>query len=127
MLFVLNLRQLLEELLQADPWVDDHWPHLGQALQVRVKVDRVEDAERLLPDLRALAGRAAQHLLVQDATVDPAEEHEVGDAGQVDARGEEIDRDGDLRQGVVAVGADQLADLIDAAGDLAQALSSIPP
>ena len=74
---------------------------------MRIEIDGIEDAEHLLADLRALPRRPAEHLLVEDAAVDPAQEHEVRDARHVDAGGQQIDRDGDLRQGVVAEGADQ--------------------
>ncbi len=72
-----------------------------------------------LADLGAKARRAAQHLLVENAAVDPTQEDEVDDAGHVDAGGEQIDRHGDLGVGVVAEGADQRTDAIDAAGDFA--------
>ena len=64
-----------------------------------VEVDGVEDAEDLLADLRAEARRAAEHLLVEDAAADPAQEHEVGDLRHVDAGGEQVDGDRDVRAG----------------------------
>ena len=89
--------QLLDQLLEADRRIDHHRLHVGEVLQMRIEVHRVEDAEDFLADLGALARRAADHLLVEDAAVDPPQEHEVGDGGHVDAGGQQIDRDGDLR------------------------------
>jgi len=61
---------------------------------VWVKIDGVEDAEGLLPSLRTLARRAAQHLLIEDAAVHPPQENEVFDARNVNAGGQKIHRDG---------------------------------
>ena len=71
----------------------DDRPHVGQGLQVGVDVDRVEDAEELLADLGASAGRAADHLVVEDAAVDAAHEDEIADLRDVHAGGQQIDGD----------------------------------
>ena len=115
----LDRGELLEELFQADRGIDHDRAHVGQVLQMRIEIDGIEDAEGLLADLVATPGRPAQHLFVEDAAVDAAQKHEVRDLGDIDPGGQQIDGDGDLRQVVVAIGADQPADLIDAAGDLA--------
>ena len=115
---VLRRDQFLDELLEADRRIDHHRLHVGEVLEMRIEVHRIEDAEHFLADLRAQARGAADHLLVEDAAVHPAQEHEVGDRGHVDAGGEQIDRDRDLRIGVVAEGADQGLNPVDAAGDL---------
>ena len=114
----LGLGQLVDQLLEADRRIDHDRLHLGEVLQVRIEVHGVEDAEDLLADLGAQAGRPPDHLLIEDAAVDPAQEDEVGDRRHVDAGGQQVDRHGDLRIGVVAEGADQVLHLVDAAGDL---------
>ena len=52
-----RLDQLAHELLEADRRVDHHRLHVGQVLEMRIEVDRIEDAEDLLADLGAAAGR----------------------------------------------------------------------
>ena len=78
--------KLLEELFETDRRIDHDRLHLGEVLQMRIEIDRVEDAEGLLADLRALPRRAAKHLLIEDAAVHPAQEHQVLDLRHVDAR-----------------------------------------
>ena len=63
--------------------------------------------------------RAAKHLLIEDAAVDAPDKDKVLDARHVDAGRQEIDRDGDLRQRVIAERADEIADAVHAARDLA--------
>ena len=46
---------------------------------------RVEDTEHLLADRIAEACRATEHLFVEDAALDPAQEHDVRDSRDVDA------------------------------------------
>ena len=113
-----HLHELARELREGDGRVDHHRLHLGQVLQGFVDVDRVEDAEGLLADLVAQARRAAEHLLEEDAAVDPAQEHEVADLGHVDAGGQQVDGDRDVRIALVLVAADQLQRLVGGAGDL---------
>ena len=60
---------------------------------MRIEVHRIEDAEHFLANLRARARRPTDHLLIEDAAVDPPDEDEVGDGGDVDAGGEEVHRD----------------------------------
>jgi hypothetical protein len=86
---------------------------------VRIEVNRVEDTEGLLADLVTFSGRAAQHLLVENAAVNAANENKARDAGHVDPRREKVNGDGYLRQGVVSEGADQPADAVNAPCDLA--------
>jgi hypothetical protein len=39
-----------------------------------------------------------EHLVVEDAALDAAQEHDVRDAGHVDAGRQQVDRDRDLRE-----------------------------
>ena len=94
-----HLHELARQLGEGDGRVDHHGLHGGQALQGFVDLHRVEDAEGLLADLVAQARGAAEHLVEQDAAVDPAQEHEVADLGHVDAGGEQVHRDRDVRVG----------------------------
>ena len=55
------------------------------------------------------AGGAAEHLLVKNATLHPADEHKVDDGGDVDARGEKIDGDANFGQLLVLVAANEQA------------------
>ena len=92
--------------------------HIGQVLKVRVEVHGIENPENLLADLRTQTRRPPDHLLIEDAAVHAAQEDEVRDCGHINAGCEEINRHGDLRGCVVAVGADQLLHPVHAAGDL---------
>ena len=58
-------------------------------------------AEHLLADVGTLACRPPDHLLIENAAVHAAQEHEIGDLGYVDAGGQQIDRHYDLRIGVI--------------------------
>ena len=111
--------QLLKQLLERQGRVHHDRLHVGEIFEVRIEVDRIEDAEGLLADFVAKPRRAPEHLFVKDAAVDPTEEDQVGNARHVDAGREQVHGDGDLRQGVVAIGADQGPHAIDAAGHLA--------
>ena len=97
---------------------DHHRLHGGHVLQRFVDLHGVEDAEGLLADLVAQARGAAEHLVEQDAAVDPAQEDEVADLGHVDAGGEQVHGDGDVGLALVLVAADQLQRLVGGAGDL---------
>ena len=63
------------------------------------QIDGVEDAEALLADVGAQPRRAADHLLVQDAAAHAAQEHQVRDRRDVDAGGQQVDGDRDVRDG----------------------------
>ena len=93
--------------------IDHDRPHVADLLQVRVDVDRIEDAEILLADLVAAARRAADHLVVEDAAVDPADEDQVGDRRHVDAGGEQIDGHDIFRARVVLERLDPVERLVD--------------
>ena len=82
MCVIRRLCQFLEELFKRNRRVHHNRLHLGEILQVRIQIDRVENAEVFLPDLGALARGAADHLLVEDAAVDPAQENKVVDASE---------------------------------------------
>ncbi len=110
--------QFLDELRKADRGIDHHRLHVGEVLEMRIEVHGIEDAEHLLANLGAKPRRAADHLLIEDAAVDPPQEHEIGDRRHVDAGGEKIDRDRNPGIGVVAEGADQRPNPVHAAGDL---------
>ena len=88
-------------------------------LEVRIEIDRIEDAKGLFADLRALPRGAAEHLLIKDAAVDPPQENQVLDARHVDAGGQQIDGNRDLRQRIIAERKNQAPDAVHAAGDLA--------
>src|ERR1019366_9967506 len=88
-------------LLKGDIWVHYNWLHLREVLQVWVQIDGVEDAESLLSDFRALAGSAAGDLLVEDAAVHSAKENKVLNARNVDAGGQKVHRNSDLRESIV--------------------------
>jgi hypothetical protein len=90
-----------------------------EVFKAGIEIDRVEDAEDFLTDLITPAGRAAEHLLIENAAVHPPDEHKVRDLGNVDACRKKIDGHGDLRESIVSIGADQLADAVDAPGDFA--------
>ena len=77
---------------------------------MRIEVHGIEDAEHFLADLGAQPRGPADHLLIKDAAVDPSQEHEIGDRRHINAGGEKIDRDGNLRIGVVAERADECPD-----------------
>ena len=79
---------------------------------------RVEDAEGLLADVLAQPGGAPEHLVEQDAAVDPAQEDQVADLGHVHAGGEQVHGDGDVGVALVLVAADQLERPVGGAGDL---------
>ena len=72
----------------------------------------------LLADLVAAPRRAADHLVVEDAAVDPAHEDEVGDRRHVDAGGQQIDRHDIFRARVVLERLDPVERPVDRAGDL---------
>jgi hypothetical protein len=59
------------------------------------------------------------HLLVENTAVDAPDEDKVFNARNVNPGREEIDRNGDLGQGVVTVRADEIAHSVHTAGDLA--------
>lgn len=82
-------RELLKELFQGNLRIDHDGPHLREVLEVRIEIDCIEDAESLLADFGALPRGPPKHLLVEDAAVHPAQEHQVGDARHVDAGGEQ--------------------------------------
>ena len=116
--------KLVEELREGQRRVDDHRLHFRKGLDRLVLPYGVEDAEALLVDagaaqIRAKARRPADHLVVEDAAVDPAQKGQVDDVWHVNASGEQIDGDGDLRQRIVAEPADHGAGPINAAGNLA--------
>ena len=115
---VVDLHQLSRQLREGDGRVDHHGLHGRHVLQGLVDLHGVEDAEGLLADLVAQAGGAAEHLVEQDAAVDPAQEDEVADLGHVDAGGQQVHRDRDVRQALVLEAADQLQRLVGGAGDL---------
>jgi hypothetical protein len=73
--------RLLDERGEGRFGIDDHRLHGAHVFEGAVEVDGVEDAEDLLADLVAAAGRAAEHLLVEDAAADAAQEDDVGDPG----------------------------------------------
>ena len=93
--------KLLNELLEADGRIDHDRLHIGEVLQMRVEIDGVEDAEHFLANFGALPCGPADHLFIKNATVDPAQEHEIGDGGHIDAGRQKIDCDSNLRIGVV--------------------------
>jgi hypothetical protein len=85
--------------------------------KMRIEVHRIENAEHFFANLRARACRAADHLFIEDAAVDPPQEHKIGDGRHVNASREEIDRDRDLGTGIIAERADQCPHVVHAAGD----------
>src|SRR4029077_5563729 len=87
MLFIFEPREFLEKLLKSDIRVHDNRFHLCEVLEVWIQIDGVEDTKSFLPDLGALAGRAAKHLFVEDAAVYTAQEDKVLNARNVDACG----------------------------------------
>ena len=109
--------ELVQQLLHRDLGVFDQGLHGVDGLQRGVQIDGVVDLEHGFADGVAAAGGAANHLLVQDARLDAAHEHEVADGGHVDAGGEQIDGDGDAGKALVFVAADELVDLVGCAGD----------
>ncbi|MBA3947067.1 MAG: hypothetical protein H0X37_21205 [Herpetosiphonaceae bacterium] len=98
---IINSGELAPELLQTNRRVDNDGFHRGEMLKIRVDIDGVKNAEGFLVDLIAAAGGAAQHLLVEDTAVDPTQEHNVLDRRHVDAGREQVDRYGNLREGIV--------------------------
>lgn len=72
----------------------------------------------LLADVRAKPRGATDHLVVEDAALDPADEDEIANGRHVDACGEQIDRDDIFRIGIVLELQDQVVGLVDRAGDL---------
>ena len=102
-LFLLGLDDLSDELLEGDEGVHHDRLHVGQVLEGRVEVHGVEDAEAFLADVRAEARGTANHLLIENAAAHAAQEDQVGNRGDVDACGEQVDGDGDVRRPLVAV------------------------
>ena len=90
-----------KELFEADRRIDHDRLHIGEVFKSgRGRPHRKYG--RFFADLGAQARRAAKHLLVKDAAVDPAQEDKVLDLRHVDAGGQQVDRDRDLGQRVVA-------------------------
>src|SRR5439155_1375960 len=87
------------------------------------------DAEELLADLWRRPRRAADHLVIEDAAVDPAHEDKVADFRDVDAGGQQIHGDDVFRARVVAEDADLLRGPIDrrVAGDLLHQILRLRP
>ena len=108
--------QLFEQLGQGELRVRSDRLHVGHVLQVRVEINRVEDAKCFFANFRAEARRTAQHLLIQNAAVHPSHEYDVGDLRDIDTGGQQIDGHRNLGQRVVAEGQDQVFDLVDIAG-----------
>ena len=71
------------------------------ALQRGVEVHRVEDAEALLANPSHEPRRPPEHLLVEDAAADPAQEDHVADRRDVDPGGQQVHGDGDVGQPLV--------------------------
>ena len=118
-----DVAELVRELLERNLGLRHNRLHLGVVLERAVEVDGVEDAEELLVgagpvEVGAEAGRAAEHLLVEDPALDAAEEDEVNDVGHVDPRREEVDGDGHLRVLLVTEVADERARPVGRPGDL---------
>lgn len=96
------------------------------ALERGVEVHRVVDSEDLLADLVAAPRCSAQHLLVEDAAPNPADEHEVHDLGHVDAGSEEVDRGHDSRVLLILEPPDLGHILVRGPGELEDAPSKLP-
>ncbi len=103
---------------KTDIGVLHHRLHAVERFQAVVDAHGVKNAETFLADVVAFAGGAAQHLLVEDAAVNAAQEHQIADRRHVDAGGQQVDGDGNHRIGFVAVLADQRQRFVDAAGNL---------
>src|SRR6476620_1008807 len=83
-----------------------------------IDIHGIKDAEHLLANLRALSGRATDHLFVQDPAIYTPQEHELSDRRNVASGRKQVDGHGDLRIGIVSERADQGLHSIDATGDL---------
>src|SRR6185369_14206043 len=99
--------EFADQLVEGDVRVLDQRLHGVDGLQGLVDVDRVVDLEDGFADVVAAAGGAADHLFVEDARTDAAHEDEVGDGGNVDAGGQQVDGDGDVGVALVLVALDQ--------------------
>ncbi len=88
------------------------------SLQRLVDPHGIEDAEGLLADLVAQARGAPEHLVEEDAAVHAAQEDQIADLRHIDASGQQIDGDGDVRIALVLEAADELQRLVGGAGDL---------
>ena len=110
--------QVAKKPRQGDVGVDDDWSHVRHGLQVRVDVHRVENAEDFLADMVGAARGPADHLVVEDAAVHPADEDQGADLRDVDAGGEEVHRHHVFGVRIVAEAADLVRGVVDRAGDL---------
>lgn len=105
-------------LVNGDGGVHHDRPHVAHLLQVGVDVDRVEDAEPFLANLVAAPRGPADHLVIENAAVDPADEDEVADRGHVDPRRQQVDGDDIIGIGIILEPLDRVERPVDRAGDL---------
>jgi hypothetical protein len=110
--------ELVQQLFHVHLRVLHQRLHGVHVLQGGVQVHRVVNLEDGFANVVATAGGAANHLLVKNARLDPAHEHQMADGRYVDAGGEQVHRDGNAGEALVLVAADELVYLVRRAGDL---------
>src|SRR6266542_3044048 len=74
---ILNIGEFRKQLLQTDGRIDNHRLHFSHMLEMRIEVDRVEDFEGLLINFIAAPCRPAEHLLIENTAIDPAQEYQI--------------------------------------------------